>query len=281
MRTLEQKTKEHPCFNAGAAHEAARIHLPVAPKCNIKCNFCNRKYDCQNESRPGVTSNVLTPVEALERYKKAKDTVPNLKVVGIAGPGDPLANITETMETIRLIGEYDPDTTFCLSTNGLKLRKFADQLIGLGVSHFTVTINGVRPETAAHIYRYATFEGVKHFGLEGAKLLLDKQWEALNHLKGKDVMTKVNTVLIKGVNDHEVEEIATWARTAGADMNNIMPLIPVEGTPFEDIGEISRQELVRVRLKCNEIMPQMMHCTQCRADAVGTLGQRCAGVAAI
>lgn len=52
---------KHPCFNPAVKGQFGRVHLPVAPKCNIKCNFCNRKYDCINESRPGVTSNVLTP----------------------------------------------------------------------------------------------------------------------------------------------------------------------------------------------------------------------------
>mgnify|MGYP006961820218 CR=1 FL=1 len=49
-------TDKHPCFNVAVKGECGRVHLPVAPKCNILCNYCNRKYDCVNESRPGVTS---------------------------------------------------------------------------------------------------------------------------------------------------------------------------------------------------------------------------------
>ncbi len=56
---------QHPCFNSEARHRTARMHLPVAPKCNIQCNYCNRKFDCVNESRPGVTSAVLTPRQAV------------------------------------------------------------------------------------------------------------------------------------------------------------------------------------------------------------------------
>ena len=43
----------HPCFNAKVKGQFGRVHLPVAPKCNILCNYCNRKFDCVNESRPG------------------------------------------------------------------------------------------------------------------------------------------------------------------------------------------------------------------------------------
>ena len=86
----KDKNKTHPCFNA-KAHEFARMHLPVAPKCNIQCNYCHRKFDCTNESRPGVSSEVLNPEEALMKYKETKKKFETLSVVGIAGPGDALA----------------------------------------------------------------------------------------------------------------------------------------------------------------------------------------------
>src|SRR5574343_196277 len=50
-----------PCYSEEAHHYFARMHVSVAPACNIKCNYCNRKYDCSNESRPGVVSELLTP----------------------------------------------------------------------------------------------------------------------------------------------------------------------------------------------------------------------------
>ena len=56
---------QHPCFNSDVRHTTGRIHLPVAPECNIQCNYCDRKFDCMNESRPGVTSAVLGPKQAL------------------------------------------------------------------------------------------------------------------------------------------------------------------------------------------------------------------------
>lgn len=63
-------TSMHPCFNITASHHCGRVHLPVAPKCNILCNFCRREYDCLNESRPGVTSRLFSPEEALQYLDK-------------------------------------------------------------------------------------------------------------------------------------------------------------------------------------------------------------------
>jgi len=265
------KHETHPCFNA-KAHDNARMHLPVAPKCNIQCNYCYRKYDCSNESRPGVTSDVLSPQQALNSYKDAKKKHETLSVVGIAGPGDALANWANTKKTLQLIKEYDPEVTFCLSTNGLKLTKYADELIALGVSHITVTINTVYEDVAAKIYRHIRMKGEKHFGIDAASTLLKKQWEGVEYLKDKDVFVKVNTVYLKGINDDHIEEIVAKAERLGASVTNIMGHIPVKETPFGVLEKPTTLEVYEARQKCNEILPQMMHCNQCRADAVGKLG---------
>ncbi len=112
----------HPCFG-GNRHKNGRIHLAVAPRCTIKCGYCERKHDCANESRPGVTSQVLTPAQALGKVREvmADDELSKvIKVIGIAGPGEPLAN-ESTFETFRLVKEEFPDLLFCLSSNGLAL----------------------------------------------------------------------------------------------------------------------------------------------------------------
>ena len=56
---VQAKIAEHPCYSADAHHYFARMHVAVAPACNIQCHYCNRKYDCANESRPGVVSKRL------------------------------------------------------------------------------------------------------------------------------------------------------------------------------------------------------------------------------
>ena len=78
---------KHPCFNAKMRGIHGRVHLPVAPRCNIQCKYCDRKYDCVNESRPGVTSAVLSPGQAMTYLDFVLEEVKNISVVGIAGPG--------------------------------------------------------------------------------------------------------------------------------------------------------------------------------------------------
>lgn len=270
---IEEKTKKHPCFSCGSAHKYARIHLPIAPKCNISCNYCLRKYDCVNESRPGVTTEVLSPNEAFLKYKFVKSKMPNLTVVGIAGPGDALANFQEVKEAIKLIKEYDPEVTFCLSTNGLMLPFHCEELIQLGVTHVTITINGVDPKITAKVYKYIDYLGVTYTGESAAEILLNNQLSGLKYLSDRGIICKVNIVMLKGINDNHIEEIAKKVKSLGATVTNIMQMIPVKGSAFEQMPLVSNMEIMNLRKKCEEYIPQMYHCKQCRADAIGTLDE--------
>ncbi len=267
-----EKTKTHPCYNCGA-HDYARIHLPIAPKCNIQCNYCVRKFDCPNESRPGVTTSILTPEEAFERFKYVKEKLPNLSVVGVAGPGDALANFEETKKTLQLIRAYDPEITFCLSTNGLMLPLYAQELVDLGVSHVTVTVNAVDPKIGAKIYKYVDYMGMHFIGEAAAAILLTNQLNGIKLLTSKGVICKVNIVTLKGINDEHIDQVVDKMRELECYMTNIMQLIPVKGSAFEDLPMASQVEINKIRKRCGESMKQMYHCKQCRADAIGILGE--------
>ncbi len=269
---LQDKTQTHPCYNC-KAHKYARIHLPIAPKCNISCNYCLRKYDCPNESRPGVTTNVLSPVEALKRFLQVKEKESNLTVVGIAGPGDALANFCETKRTLELIREQDPGITFCLSTNGLMLPHYAQELIGLGVSHVTVTMNAIDPVIGARIYKYVDYFGVRYVGEAAAAILLSNQLSGIRLLTSQGVVCKINIVMLKGINDGHIPEVVKKAKELGAMMTNILPMIPVSGSVFEKLEPADEEEVLQMRKECGETLTQMYHCRQCRADAVGILGE--------
>ncbi|MDR0747828.1 MAG: radical SAM protein [Helicobacteraceae bacterium] len=261
----------HPCFNSEARHRTGRIHLPVARKCNIQCNFCNRKYDCVNESRPGVTSVVLTPLEAAVYLETALAKIPNIAVVGIAGPGDPFADPEETLKTMELIGEKEPDKILCLATNGLGVLEYADRVARLNISHVTITLNAVDPKIGAKIYSWVRFGARVYRGEEGAKLLLARQTEAIAALKSRGITVKINTVVIPRINDFHVEAIASYAAALGADVQNCIPMMHVEETPFENIAPPSRESINDLRKIAGRHIAQMSHCARCRADAAGLL----------
>ena len=265
---------KHPCFDADAKHKFGRVHLPVAPKCNLGCNFCNRKYDCLNESRPGVTSTLLAPQQAVSYLKKVTDIVDMpISVVGIAGPGDPFANGPETMETLRLVRAAYPDIILCVASNGLGIAPYIEELAELQTSHVTITCNAVDPTIGEKIYRFVRPDKTVYRGLAGAQILLSRQLDAIRMLKEHGVTVKVNSIVMPGINDHHIQQISETVSALGADVHNCMALMPVEGTPFAMLDEPSLEMMEAVRAQSGEYLPQMKHCSRCRADAVGMLGE--------
>lgn len=270
---LARNIADHPCFSGGCHGKSARIHLPVAPACNIACNFCSRKFDCVNESRPGVTSSVLSPSDARLRFSVARRKVGNLAVAGIAGPGDPLANWEKVKETFRLVRQENPDVALCLSTNGLMLPRYASEIVALGVSHVTVTVNAVDPAIGARVYGGIVYDGKRYTGDEAARILLRNQQLGIRLCAEAGLLVKVNTVLIPGVNIEHAPMIARRVKELGAACHNVNTLIPVEGTPFGNLEAPGPDVVRQVRAACERYLPQIRHCRQCRADAVGLLGE--------
>jgi nitrogen fixation protein NifB len=262
----------HPCFNRDVRHRTGRIHLPVAGKCNIQCGFCDRKYDCVNESRPGVTSAVLSPDAALRYLGRILERIPNIAVTGIAGPGDPFATPEETLATLRLVRARYPEMLLCVATNGLALLPYVRELAALQVSHVTVTVNAVNPVIGMKIYEWVRRPPHVLKGITGARVLFEQQEESIRALKAAGITVKVNTVVVPGINDKHTEEIAVWAAKIGVDVHNFIPLLPVSGTLFEGVASPAPAVMAEIRLRAGKHLPQMSHCGRCRADAAGLLG---------
>lgn len=269
---IRDSASVHPCFSVEASLSVGRIHLPVAPKCNVQCNFCNRKYDCVSESRPGVTSKVISPERALARLEFFLKHQPELRVAGIAGPGDPLANPKETLDTLKLINTAHPTLSLCISTNGLYLEKYLPELQSAGLTHLTITINSFDPGVVSKIYSYVRYEKILYKGTNAAELLIQKQKSALSALEGKGIPVKINIVLIPGINDDDIPNLVEELKNFPAvSCVNIMPFIPVEGSVFAVKEKPSRELLQTLRNMLEPEIPQIRHCCQCRADAVGKI----------
>lgn len=268
--TAGKNIQGHPCFG-GNHHVNGRMHLAVAPRCNIKCGYCTRRHDCANESRPGVASRLLTPAEALDKVREVMASEilgPMIKVVGIAGPGDPLAN-DETFATFRLIGTEFPDLLKCMSTNGLLLPEKIHELSALGLNSLTVTVNSLDNSIGAGIYSHVRYHGKVFKGPAASRILISNQLEGIRLAAEYGITIKVNTVFIPGINEKQIPLIARRVKDLGAAVMNVMPVIPQ--ADFSTITPPTPEELAAVQAANERIISQFRHCRQCRADAVGLI----------
>jgi nitrogen fixation protein NifB len=198
--------------------------------------------------------------------------MPSLAVAGIAGPGDPLANAELTLRTFALVRRSHPNLLLCLSTNGVALADCAADLKALGVGHVTVTLNAVSLSAAARIYQSLHLNGRSFRGAEAAEIILERQNAGLAALCRHSIAVKVNTVIIPGVNDGEVENIARHASRFKVELMNCIGLIPVSGSGMSDMPAPTMKHMEELRIRAGAYVPQMRHCARCRADAFGLLG---------
>ncbi|MDR2519273.1 MAG: radical SAM protein [Spirochaetaceae bacterium] len=260
----------HPCFAEKAGVNLGRIHLPVSPSCNIQCRFCTRSFN-KVESRPAVARGLITPEEAPALVARALSLCPQITVAGIAGPGETLAT-DHALRTFALIHQAHPRLIKCLSTNGLMLERYVDDLWDVGVRTLTVTVNAVRPGILAKICAGVTAGGAVYTGEEGASLLIEAQKRGIRKAAEKGFAIKINIVLIPGINSGHIAEAARTVRGLGACIINIIPLIPLR--EFAACAAPDCGELARARADAEAHLPVFRHCRHCRADAAGILGKQ-------
>ncbi len=92
------------------------------------------------------------------------------------------------------------------------LPQYANDLIDLGVTHVTVTMNTISPKTGAQIYKYVDYMGTRYVGEMAASILLSNQLAGIKMLTRKGIICKINIVVLKGINDQEIPEVVAKAK---------------------------------------------------------------------
>ena len=171
----------------------------------------------------------MTPEQAVKKTLAVAATIPQMTVLGIAGPGDPLGNPERTFATFRMLAEQAPDIKLCVSTNGLALPDSIDELAKANIEHVTITINCIDPEVGKEIYPWIFWKNKRIRGRKAAKILIERQQQGLEMLAERDILVKVNSVMIPGVNDEHLAEVSKVVKQKGAFLHNVMPLISEAG----------------------------------------------------
>jgi len=267
-KTFDELLLTHPCFSVGAKSNKGRVHLPVSPGCNINCKFCDRKLN-NIEQRPGVTAAIISPEEAVEVVHKAIIFCPDITVAGVAGPGDTLVT-PYALKTFRMIKASLPTIIKCMSTNGLLLPEFADEIIDIGIDSLTVTVNAVDSEIVSQICEGITYHGKYYEGKVAAEILIQNQLSGIKKVSTAGITVKVNTVLIPEINAAHVATVAKTVSEVGAKIYNIIPLIPQHKLAWCSTPECDL--ISRTRADAEKYIKVFRHCQRCRADAAGILG---------
>lgn len=258
--------QQHPCLNRNPGG-TGRIHLPVCPDCNLSCRYCSRVFRNAGQV-PGLSRNILPVERVSETIGKALSLCPEITTVGIAGPGDTLAG-PKALEAFKIVDKEYPELIKCMSTNGLLLPEKTEEISDIHLDSLTVTVNSIDPDIQARIIDRIFYHGQTIKGKEAAEILIANQLNGIKKAADAGIFVKVNIVLIPGINDEHVGEVAKAVSEAGAKLLNVIPLIPQAA--MSDVPAPDCEMLDNARRAVAEHIEVFEHCRHCRADAVGRL----------
>ena len=207
-----------PGFRTMAAEggKARQLILPVAPRANAKLRFAVA------DAPPPA----MSPAEALAWVTEVVDCGENLAKVIIDGPGDPLAVIGPTLETLRLLRRSDGSLPLELVTLGLCGEQYAQLLMAEGVGLVTMLVDAVDPEIIASLYAWIR-PGRKTVPLgEAAVMLAEEQAMALAAFRKAGIQVRVRTTLYPGINDEHLEKLACRMAELGVTTMSLMGFRP-------------------------------------------------------
>ena len=162
--------------------QVSYLRVSVTDRCDFRCEYC------MAEDMTFLPKSEVLSLEELDRLCSAfvRKGVRKLRLSG----GEPLVR-KDIMLLIRKLGRHisngDLDE-LTLTTNGSQLERFADQLYESGVRRINVSVDTLNPERFREITRRGDLEKVQ---------------KGLNAASSAGLKIKINTVALKGVNDHE------------------------------------------------------------------------------
>lgn len=180
------------------------MRISITDLCNMRCQYCMPEYGVEKK-----THEELLSFEEIVAIVKA--SVPlGIQKIRITG-GEPLVR-NGIIGLVEQIKQVDGITEIAMTTNGSLLKKMAKPLKDAGLTRFNISIDSLDPVRYKEITRGGNLSDV----LEGIETVLDLGMIPL----------KLNTVVIGGMNDHEVSDFAAMTIDRPIDVRFI-ELMPV------------------------------------------------------
>ncbi|MEO1923894.1 MAG: GTP 3',8-cyclase MoaA [Nautiliaceae bacterium] len=165
------------------------IRVSVTSRCNFRCLYCMPNTPFEWEPK----ENILSYEEMFEFLRLAIDE--GVKKIRLTG-GEPL--LRKDLDTfIKMLYDYKPQLDLALTTNGYYLKEYAKKLKNAGLKRVNVSLDSLKPETAAKIAQ---------------KDVLKKVLEGIDEALKVGLGVKLNTVVMGGINDGEILELLDFAK---------------------------------------------------------------------
>jgi cyclic pyranopterin phosphate synthase len=180
------------------------LRISVTDRCNLRCVYC-----MPEEGVPWVPHETILTYEEIETVVRAAAQL-QISKVRLTG-GEPLVRMG-VVDLVRMLSGISGIDDLAMTTNGTLLSRYASALAEAGLRRVNISIDSLRPERFERITRGGRLPDVLE-GIEAARRA------------GLDPI-KINTVVIRGMNDDEVVDFARQTMDVGWDLRFI-ELMPV------------------------------------------------------
>ncbi len=206
------------------------MRISITDRCNLRCRYC-MPAGIKTEKLP--MDKILTYEEIVEVVRAAVDCgITRFKITG----GEPLAR-KGCPELIGMIKKIPGVQQVTMTTNGVLLEKFLPELMDAGLDAVNISLDTLNPQTFKAITGYDYFEDV----IRGINSAVDA-----------GLPVKINSVLQKGVNDNEWEDLINIAKDKKADVRFI-EMMPIGcGRDYEEVS--NEKVFQRIRDKYPEVI---------------------------
>lgn len=195
------------------------LRVSVTDRCNLRCTYCMPENGIELYEHSRILS-----VEEIDSIIRAGARL-GIKKVRITG-GEPLVR-KGILDIVRNAAQTPGIESLCMTTNGILLPEYADRLRELGVERLNISLDTLDPERYASLTRVGSLDDVMK-GLRAAE-------------EAGFTGTKINTVLLGGINDSEIGSLASLTKDRDLSVRfiELMPMGECVGWPEERFIENS------------------------------------------
>ncbi|MDP3065794.1 MAG: GTP 3',8-cyclase MoaA, partial [Methanobacteriaceae archaeon] len=202
------------------------LRISITNRCNVRCFYCHHDGIIPQEYE--MTADEIFKIATVAR----RIGVDKIRLSG----GEPLIreDVVEIVDKISSLGFKDVS----LTTNGTLLDKYAEELVKAGLSRVNVSFDTLNPQT----YHFITKRDYLEMAKNGIKAAVEAGLYPV----------KVNMVVMKGVNDHEIWDMFHFCRDQGVVLQ-LIELLKTENCPDADFFDDYHFEMNSLEMELEEL----------------------------
>lgn len=201
--------------------EIEYLRVSVTDQCNLRCQYCMPQEEgCKKKEELLTAEEIVRAVDAAAAL--------GIRKVRITG-GEPLVR-KDLLSICQQISERKEIQELCLTTNATLLEESAQALRKAGVQRVNISMDTLKEDR----YEKITGKKIQNNAMRGLQAALQAGFQKV----------KINTVLLGGWNEDEVEAIARMTQSAPVDVRFIEWMPMYEGKCLEHTTWISCEKVL-------------------------------------